>query len=81
MLSNDDRAHLVNLAMQAEAECYNAYFMREATRILTDYANIHGAKVLWGFLINASPVTYRLYLEFCLLGSPALKENISFKVV
>lgn len=80
MLNFNDRANLVNLAMQAEAECYNAYFMQEATRILTEYAELHGAKVLWAFLINASEVTYRLYLEFCLLGSPALRENISFKV-
>lgn len=80
MLTLDDRANLVNLAMQAEAECYNAYFMREATKILTEYAETHGAKVLWDFLISASEVTYRLYLEFCLLSSPVLKENISFKV-
>ena len=80
MLSNDDRASLVNLAMQAEAECYNAFFMQEATKILTEYAQKHGAKILWSFLINASEITYRLYLEFCLLSSPALKENISFKV-
>lgn len=80
MLSIDDRANLINLAMQAEAECYNAYFMQEAVKILTDYANIHGARILWGFLINETPATYRLYLEFCLLGSPALRENISYKV-
>lgn len=80
MLTNDDRAKLINLAMQAEAECYNAYFMQEATRILTEYANNHGARILWDFLINSSEVTYRLYLEFCLISSPALKENISFKV-
>ena len=80
MLSIDDRANLINLAMQAEAECYNAYFMQEAAKILTDYANIHGARVLWCFLISETPVTYRLYLEFCLLGAPALKENISYKV-
>lgn len=80
MLSIDDRANLINLAVQAEQECYNAYFMQEAVKILTDYANIHGARVLWGFLINEAPATYRLYLEFCLLGSPALRENISYKV-
>lgn len=80
MLNLDDRANLINLAMQAEAECYNAYFMQGATKILTNFAEIHGARVLWGFLINASEITYRLYLEFCLLGSPALRENISFKV-
>ena len=80
MLNLDDRANLINLAMQAEAECYNAYFMQGATETLINYANKHGARVLWGFLINASEITYRLYLEFCLLGSPALRENISFKV-
>lgn len=80
MLSIDDRARLVNLAMQAEAECYNTYFMQEATKILVNFAEIHGARVLWNFLINASEITYRLYLEYCLLGSPAFKENISFKV-
>lgn len=80
MLNLDDRANLINLAMQAEAECYNAYFMQGAAEILLNYANKHGARVLWGFLINASEITYRLYLEFCLLGSPALRENISFKV-
>lgn len=80
MLNLDDRANLINLAMQAEAECYNAYFMQGAAEILINYANKHGARVLWGFLINASEITYRLYLEFCLLGSPALRENISFKV-
>ncbi len=80
MLNLDDRANLINLAMQAEAECYNAYFMQGATKILTNFAEIHGARVLWSFLINASEITYRLYLEYCLLGSPALKENISFKV-
>lgn len=80
MLNLDDRANLINLAMQAEAECYNAYFMQGAAEILIDYANKHGARVLWGFLINASEITYRLYLEFCLLGSTALRENISFKV-
>lgn len=81
MLSHDDRANLINLAMQAEAECYNSYFMQQATKILSDYANIHGSKILWGFLINASECTYRLYLEFCLLDAPALKENISYKAV
>ena len=80
MLNLDDRANLINLAMQAEAECYNAYFMQGVAEILINYANKHGARVLWGFLINASEITYRLYLEFCLLGSPALRENISFKV-
>lgn len=80
MLSIKDRTNLITLARQAEAECYNAYFMQEAVKILAEYANIHGAKILWGFLINETSVTYRLYLEFCLLGSPALKENISFKV-
>ena len=80
MLNLDDRANLINLAMQAEVECYNAYFMQGAAEILIDYANKHGARVLWGFLINASEITYRLYLEFCLLGSTALRENISFKV-
>ena len=80
MLNKQDRAELVNLAMQAEAECYNTYFMASASKYLTELAEKHGAKVLWGFLINASEVTYRMYLEFCLQGSPALKENISFKV-
>lgn len=80
MLNLDDRANLINLAMQAEAECYNAYFMQGAAETLINYANKHGARVLWGFLINSSEITYRLYLEFCLLGSPALRENISFKV-
>lgn len=80
MLTNEERATLINLAMEAEAESYNSYFMQEATKVLTNYANNHGARVLWSFLINASEVTYRLYLEFCLLSSSALKENISFKV-
>lgn len=80
MLTNDDRAELMQLAHQAELECYNAFFMQEATKILSEYSNKHGAKMLWGFLINASESTYRLYLEFCLLSSPALKENISYKV-
>ena len=79
MLSIEERAGLMNLAMQAEAECYNSYFMQGLTKILTDYAERHGARVLWGFLINASPVTYRLYLEYCLLGS-GIKENISYKI-
>ncbi len=81
MLTLDDRANLVNLAMQAEAECYNAYFMREANEILKEFAEKHGSNIVWGFLINACACTYRLYLEFCLLDSPALKENISFKAV
>ncbi len=80
MLTLDDRANLVNLAMQAEAESYNTYFMRGATDILKEYAEKHGSKIVWGFLINANECTYRLYLEFCLLGSPILKENTSFKV-
>lgn len=80
MLSTEDRANLINLAMQAEAESYNHYFMRGAAEILTNYANIHGAKVLWNFLINETQITYRMYLEFCLMSSPALKENISFEV-
>lgn len=80
MLSIEERAELVNLAMQAEAECYNAYFMRGLTKVLTKLAEKHGARILWGFLINAAPVTYRLYLEYCLLGSTALKENISYKI-
>ena len=80
MLSINDRANLVNLAMQAEAECYNAYFMQEATKILIEYVNKYGAKIVWGFLINASVVTYRLYLEYCLMCPSALKNNISFKV-
>lgn len=80
MLSIDDRARLVNLAMQAEAECYNAYFMQEATKILVNFAEIHGTRVLWNFLINASEITYRLYLEYCLMSPCALKENISYKV-
>lgn len=80
MLTFEDRANLVNLAMQAEAECFNPYFMNAANRILKDYTDTHGTKVVWGFLINETPVTYRLYLEFCLLGSPALKENLSFEV-
>lgn len=79
MLTLDDRANLVNLAMQAEAECYNAYFMREATEILKEFAEKHGSNIVWGFLINASVCTYRLYLEFCLLGSPVLKPNTSYK--
>ena len=81
MLSLEDRARLINLAMEAESEGYNAFFMQGVTEILTEYANIHGSKELWGFLINASKITYRLYLEFCLISSPALKQNISFKVV
>lgn len=80
MLNNDERASLLNLAMQAEAECYNAYFMQEATKILLEYVNTHGARAVWGFLINASVVTYRLYLEYCLMCPSALKNNISFKV-
>lgn len=80
MLSNDDRATLLNLAMQAEAECYNVYFMQAATKILLEYVNKHGARIVWGFLINASVVTYRLYLEYCLMSPSALKDNISFKV-
>ena len=80
MLTIDERAYLLNLAMQAEAESYNCYFMQAASKVLTLYANKHGSRIVWDFLINASEVTYRLYLEFCLLGSPALKENISFKV-
>lgn len=80
MLTLDDRANLVNLAMQAEAESYNAYFMRGATDILKEYAEKHGSKIVWDFLINASECTYRLYLEFCLLGSPVLKPNTSYKV-
>ncbi len=81
MLSIEDRAKLVNLAMEAESECYNAFFMQGATQQLTEYVNIHGASVVWDFLINASEITYRLYLEFCLISSPVLKQNISFKVV
>lgn len=80
MLNNDDRARLINLAMQAEAECYNVYFMQTATKILLEYVNTHGARVVWGFLINASLVTYRLYLEYCLMSPCALKDNISYKV-
>ena len=80
MLNNDDRARLINLAMQAEAECYNVYFMQAATKILLEYVNKHGARIVWGFLINASVVTYRLYLEYCLMCPSALKNNISFKV-
>ncbi len=81
MLNLEDRARLVNLAMQAEAENYNAYFMQGAIKELQKYADVHGARIVWGFLINAAPITYRLYLEFCLLSSPTLKQNISFKVV
>lgn len=80
MLTTKDRASLINLAMQAEAECYNHYFMSAAYKILKDYANIHGTRVVWGFLNNACQLTYKLYLEFCLLNPQALKENISFEV-
>ena len=79
MLSTEERAELVNLAMQAEQECYNSYFMQGLTNILKEYADRHGSMVLWGFLINETPVTYRLYLEYCLLGSE-IKENISYKI-
>lgn len=81
MLSINDRAELVNLAMQAEAEHYNQYFMRGASETLKEFADIHGIKILWGFLINETPITYRLYLEFCLQGSNAFLASPSFKVV
>lgn len=80
MLTLNDRANLVNLAMQAEAESYNAYFMRGATDILKEYADNHGSNILWDFLKNASDCTYRLYLELCWCNSPLLKPNTSYKV-
>ena len=80
MLSTYERLNLMTLAMQAEAECYNEYFMQGLIKELTKYIDIHGAEVLWNFLKYASPVTYRLYLEFCLAFPSELKQNISFEV-
>lgn len=80
MLSTDERANLITLAMQAEAECYNSFFMQGVTQELSKYVNIHGADVLWNFLKYASPVTSRLYLEFCLEFPSELEQNISFVI-
>lgn len=80
MFSHEEKAHLAGIAMQAEIECYNAYFMQESAKILTEYARRHGSDALWNYLINASGCTYRLYLEFCLLLPSVKKEDISFKI-
>ncbi len=80
MLTNEDKIYLLNLAREAEAESYNVYFMQGITKILYKYAEIYGSRMLWEFLINESEITYKLYLEFCLLNSPILKDNISFRV-
>lgn len=68
------------MAMQAEIECYNCYFMKAAKKILSIYINKHGAKVIWEFFIKGGTVANRLYLEFCLSGFNTLDDTISFKI-
>lgn len=80
MLNKFEREYLINLAMQAEIECYNSYFMKAAEKILSIYINKHGAKVIWEFFINAGTVANRLYLEFCLSGFNTSNDTISFKI-
>ncbi len=66
MLNNETRAELLTLAMEAEMECYNPYFMERLTKRLIEIISENSSKSVWNFLINASDCTYRLYLEFCL---------------
>ena len=80
MLTKDDKANLINLAMQAEAESYNRYFMSAAADTLRKYAKEHGTDYLMNFLRMAAPITSKLYLELCYLGRSAIKQSISFTI-
>lgn len=80
MLTKEDKANLINIAMQAEAECYNRYFMTAAADILKKYAKKHGIDYLMNFLRMAAPVTSRLYLELCYLSRDAIRQSISFTI-
>lgn len=81
MLTKKEKSLLVSLAMQAELECYSAYFMQEAAKLLAKIIQRCGSRVVWDFMKKACCTTYRLYLELCLLGPSAKKENnISYKI-
>ncbi len=66
MLDKEARAELLTLAMEAELEEYNPYFMHGIIKRLHELIKIYSSKYVWGFLANASDCTYRLYLEYCL---------------
>jgi|GEM_PF-6083967 len=81
MLDQEIRAKLINLAMQAEAEDYNPYFMRGLIIELNNLQQELKTSDIALFLRLASACTFKLFCELMYLKDiPVNKQAISYKL-